>query len=54
MEIYISIYDMFRKCGVKMPEIVRAGPVRWGLRGAHKKSPDVETTGLRYLDLISS
>jgi hypothetical protein len=61
MEIYTSIYDMFRKCEVKMSiagraSIRRTAPVRWGLRGGgvgDKKSPDVETPGLRYLDLIS-
>jgi hypothetical protein len=59
MEIYISIYDMFRKREVKM-EIGRAPKSegrhrsRWGaVRHRHKKSPDVETPGLRYLDLIS-
>jgi hypothetical protein len=73
MEVYTSIYDMFRKCGVKkaigrppQPDkrpsqrgaIGPAGgltSVRWvaPLRDPYKKSPDVETTGLRYLDLIS-
>src|SRR5580658_2900773 len=55
---FFSIYDVFRnkplKQSKKISTIKIAGGVKWLLSLGHKKSPGVETSGLRYLDLISS